>query len=279
MPDSSNDEYGGIVAEKGFFCHNGRMGQDNKPTLEQGSVLGASMVAENPEREGKKDNLPLGLERLAKAIKYYISSPTRLSELKVAGLMVGAETIYDIRKTAHIGNEWGNEYDWFNVTEQNVGPMPREEFQKLLDPLGDVWEISVGQTIVRAALSELNRHAGKELVGDDAAFWISLLLPLLLKSAHSLGFISIFGIHDRMDNPAPLMLIGQGLAAIVLTRAHYAAKKRELNKTLGIDDTTVGGKVRNVLEAGLRRVFDEPRDRKVRAVDDLAINSVNEAEV
>jgi len=61
--------------------------------------------------------------------------------------------------------------------------------QATLDVLGDMWEISVAQTLVRGVLHALYESTGKELFSDDDTFALSLLIPLVLKSTHSLGLI------------------------------------------------------------------------------------------
>ena len=52
-----------------------------------------------------------------------------------------------------------------------------------------MWEISVAQTLVRGVLHALYESTGKELFSDDDTFALSLLIPLVLKSTHSLGLI------------------------------------------------------------------------------------------
>ncbi len=81
---------------------------------------------------------------------------------------------------------------------------------------------------------------GEHQVSDEAAFWASLITTITVKAGHSLGYYSLFGIHDHMAHPVPEMLFGQGVAAVVLATSHYAAKYREPIKDLAL---RVGKKV------------------------------------
>lgn len=91
-------------------------------------------------------------------------------------------------------------------------------------------EIGVGFGIIRLSSALLNeglrKTTGKE-IKDDILFWGSLAPWAIVKAIHSLGYISLFGIHDHMDKPVPGMLFGQGVAATVLIGTHYAVKNRE----------------------------------------------------
>lgn len=109
---------------------------------------------------------------------------------------------------------------------------------------------------MRMGLYALNRMTGGELMSDDATFWTSLLVPLILKAAHSMGWISIFGIHDRVNDPVPHMLVGQIVAAVVLSGFHYLGRREIIRKELDIDANTINNE----------RIND--------AVESLAIESV-----
>ena len=177
----------------------------------------------------------------------------------MAGIMIGAEQTYDIRKVAREGNVYGAHYSGAN--QENVGPLPENPIvRSVYDAMGDVWEISMGQSIIRIGLHALYQSIGKELLSDDNTFALSLLIPLVLKSAHSLGLISIFGIHDHMGNPVPQMLIGQIVASSVLMFAHYSGRRKEIRDNLSLENE---GNQKNA------RVLD--------ASNDLAINSCDEA--
>ena len=110
-----------------------------------------------------------------------------------------------------------------------------------MDHIGDIWEISAGFTAMRLGFVALNEVLKKEpikkltkgyQVSDEAAFWASLMTTWTVKAVHSMGWISLFHIHDHMDNPVPEMIFGQGVAAVVLAASHYAAKYREPIKDL-----------------------------------------------
>ncbi len=190
--------------------------------------------------------------------------------------MYTVESIYDARKVTLEGNEFDNKYK--GLYERNVGPMPdNPDVRATLDVLGDMWEISVGQTIVRGGLHALYESIGKEPLSDDDTFALSLLIPLAFKSAHTMGLISIFGIHDRVGNPEPKMLIGQIVASCALMVAHYTARNREIRKSLGLPDTSLTGKIKGLAEKGIRAVFESPhlmlnQDERVNsAVRNLAV--------
>jgi hypothetical protein len=207
-----------------FFCHNGGMSE-----LPVDDVLGADLSKKSVETEVKNSLF----DRYINLILSYVSSPTRRREALTAGILSSAEITYDVRKVAREGNEFGNTYDWFSANSTNVGPLPESEaLRNTLDTLGDVLEISAAQTVLRAGIYMLNRHAGRELLSDEQTFWVSLAVPLVLKAMHSLGLISIFGLHDRTGDPAPQMLIGQAVAATALIGAHYTARRHELQQTM-----------------------------------------------
>lgn len=140
-----------------------------------------------------------------------------------------------------------------------------------MDHIGDIWEISAGFTAMRLGFVALNEilksdratglqkkllqsEKAKEIAGrfikvdkvnkiaegqpvqisDEACFWTSLMTTWTVKAVHSMGWISLFHIHDHMANPVPEMIFGQGVAAAVLVGSHYAAKYREPIKNLAV---------------------------------------------
>lgn len=113
-----------------------------------------------------------------------------------------------------------------------------------VDNIGDIWEISVGFMGFRSIFILLNeglrRYKGKE-IPDDIQFLASLVPWTIIKAIHSLGYISLFGIHDHMDNPVPGMLFGQAVAATVLTAAHFGIKNRAQIKDFAHKSTALAG--------------------------------------
>jgi len=230
--------------------------QDNLPFLFAPAEVGV------PSSEGGVEVNKMDLlDRVGLSIVRYYSSPTRLREVATAIPMYAVESIHDARKVTLEGNEFGNKY--IGLNENNIGPLPNDpDVRATLDVLGDMWEISVGQTLVRGGLHALYESTGKELFSDDDTFALSLLIPLALKSAHTLGLISIFGIHDRIGDPAPQMLIGQVVASVALMIAHYSARNKEIRKNLGLPDTSLTGKIKNLTEKGIRAIFETPFEKK-----------------
>jgi hypothetical protein len=221
------------------------------------------------KQESVEDGVPGGVEatkiglldRVGLSIVRYFASPIRLREVATAIPMYAVESVYDARKVTIEGNEFGNTYK--GLYDWNVGPLPdNPDVRATLDVLGDMWEISVGQTLVRGGLYALYESIGKEPLSDDDTFALSLLIPLVLKSAHTLGLISIFGIHDRIGNPAPQMLIGQIVASMALMVAHYSARNKEIRKDLGLPDISVTGKIKNMTEKGIRALFENSHEEK-----------------
>ena len=156
-------------------------------------------------------------------------SPERAVELLSAQIMMGIEIAHDMQLyPAKYG---------FDPNQVGTGLVPQEPpaAKWAFDNIGDIWEISAGFTAMRlgfVAVNEaLKKTTGKE-ISDDAVFWASLTSIVTIKAVHSLGYISLFGIHAHMDAPVPGMLFGQAVAAVVLAASHYAAKHREPIKKL-----------------------------------------------
>jgi hypothetical protein len=267
-----------IVAGNRVFCHNGGMSEVGDSS--QNIDLPQTSVPTEGVVDGKEIKKIGVVDRVGLALVRYMTSPTRLRELSAAGTMYGIESMYDMRKVAREGNEWGNQYP--GLTAENVGPLPQDpNVRAAFDVMGDMWEISVGQSVVRGGLHVLYRSIGKELLSDDDTFALSLLVPLVLKSAHTMGLISIFGIHDHMDNPVPKMLIGQIVSSCVLMAAHYSARNNEIRKSLGIPKGQSG--FMKLVEKGVRTVFEgqekllNPQKRVEKSVANLAIASNDES--
>jgi len=215
-----------------------------------------------------KSSMDVFFDKTANVLKK-VMSPERATELLAAQVMMALEISHDM-------SLYPAKYA---LRPEQVSPLPTDPIMyELVDNIGDIWEISAGHTTMRLGFVALNealksapvkklqrnllqndgikKVAGKLMGGGDrveelaegadiqipdtACFWASLMTTLTVKAVHSLGYISLFGIHDHMDAPVPGMLFGQGVAAIVLATTHYAAKNREPIKNFALK---VGGKV------------------------------------
>ena len=156
-----------------------------------------------------------------------VMSPERATEFLSGQIMMGLEIMHDM-------DLYPAKY---GMTPNQVGPLPNPNTDPAaawaVDHIGDIWEISAGFTAMRLgfvaaneALKKIPAAKGYQ-IPDEVCFWASLATTVTVKAVHSLGYISLFGIHDHMDNPVPGMLFGQGVAAVVLAASHYAAKYRE----------------------------------------------------
>lgn len=162
------------------------------------------------------------------------SFPEKFTEFSSAQIMMGLEMVHDMRL-------YPEKYEKYGLRSDQVGPLPNPNTDPVVawavDHIGDIWEISAGFTAMRlgfVAVNEvLKKTTGKE-IPDEACFWASLVTTVTIKAVHSLGYISLFGIHDHMANPVPEMLFGQGVAAVVLAASHYAAKYHEPIKDLAL---------------------------------------------
>lgn len=215
--------------------------------------------------EGKDKKKPFSDRVLDTATDAFrkVMSPERAIELAAAQVMMALEINHDMALYPAK----------YNLLPEQVSSLPTDPIMyELVDNIGDIWEISAGHTAMRlgfVALNEiLKRDSTKSLtkkilsnegvkkiadklagsdkadelaetgelqIPDTACFWASLMTTLTVKAVHSLGYISLFGIHDHMDAPVPGMLFGQGVAAIVLATSHYAMKNRE-----GIKNSALG---------------------------------------
>lgn len=210
----------------------------------------------------KKSSMDVFFDKTAGVLKK-VMSPERATELLAAQIMMALEINHDM-------SLYPAKYA---LRPEQVSPLPTDPIMyKLVDNIGDIWEISAGHTAMRLGFVALNealksapakelqkkllqndgvkKVAGKLMGGGDrvkelaegadiqipdtACFWASLMTTLTVKAVHSLGYISLFGIHDHMDAPVPGMLFGQGVAAIVLATSHYAMKNRESFKNLAV---------------------------------------------
>lgn len=161
-----------------------------------------------------------------------VLSPERAVEFQAANIMMGLEIWHDMTLYPE---KYGLRPD-----QAGGGPssLPTDPVIRwAVDNIGDIWEISAGHSALRlgfVAVNEvLKKTTGKE-IPDDACFWASLTTTVTIKAIHSLGYISLFGIHDHMDKPVPEMLFGQAVAAVVLAASHYATKYREPIKNLAL---------------------------------------------
>ncbi|MBI5449656.1 hypothetical protein HY948_05075 [Candidatus Gottesmanbacteria bacterium] len=153
------------------------------------------------------------------------STPERVGEFLTAFILMTLENMHDM-----------------NLVPENYF-LPRERIEELyvpinpivrwaLDNIGDIWEISVGfmglRILFTGANEILKRIAKGTQIPEEVSFWASLLITVFIKAIHSLGYISLFGIHDHMDKPVPGMLFGQGVAAIVLIATRYLILNRNV---------------------------------------------------
>ena len=184
------------------------------------------------ENEKKPFDVRIGL-----AAKKVLSSPERAVELFSAFAMQGLELVHDMQLYPAK----------YRMTQDQAGryliPDNPPAAKWAMDHIGDIWEISVGHAALRIGFVAVNEILKKEpikeltkgyQISDEACFWASLTTIVTVKAIHSLGYISLFGIHDHMDHPVPGMLFGQGVAAVVLVASHYTAKYREPIKNLAL---------------------------------------------
>lgn len=235
-------------------------------------------------------------------LREFLSSPTRTTELLASQIMMQIEIAHDMQlypaKYAMTQEQAGT----FLIPDSP--PMAKWA----MDHMGDIWEISFGHSVLRTGFFVLNKmlksdttinvqksllqnekvnklsskiigekktkelERGKEIqVSDDAAFWTSLLSTFTLKAIHSMGWISLFHIHDHMDNPVPGMIFGQIVAASVLAADHYAAKNHESIKDLAI---RLG---KNVLQKG--QIIEEIAIDKVAKFGVDTIRDIEDAQL
>jgi hypothetical protein len=185
------------------------------------------------QREEKRKKQPFYERALRKVI-----SAERVTELLAGQIMMQVEIMHDMQLYPAK----------YGMTQEQAGGTfltPQEPLAAkwAMDHIGDIWEISAGFTAMRIGFVALNEVLKKEpiqklthgyQVSDEAAFWTSLMTTWTVKAVHSMGWISLFHIHDHMANPVPGMIFGQGVAAAVLVGSHYAAKYREPIKNLAI---------------------------------------------
>lgn len=166
-----------------------------------------------------------------------VMSPERATEFLAAQIMMQLEIMHDMQlypaKYAMTPDQAG----------RYLIPDNPPVAKWAMDHIGDIWEISAGFTAMRLGFVALNEVLKKEpiqklthgyQVSDEAAFWASLMTTWTVKAVHSMGWISLFHIHDHMDAPVPGMIFGQGVAAVALVATHYAAKYHEPIKNLAL---------------------------------------------
>jgi len=185
------------------------------------------------QREEKRKKQPFYERALRKVV-----SAERVTELLASQIMMQVEIMHDMQL-------YPAKYGMTQVQAGGTFLTPQEPLAAkwAMDHIGDIWEISAGFTAMRIGFVALNEVLKKEpvkklthgfQVSDEAAFWTSLMTTWTVKAVHSMGWISLFHIHDHMANPVPGMIFGQGVAAAVLVGSHYAAKYREPIKNLAI---------------------------------------------
>lgn len=192
-------------------------------------------------------------------------SPERAIEFLSSQIMMQVEILHDMQLYPAK----------YGMTPSQIGsylvPENPPAAKWAMDHIGDIWEISAGFTAMRLGFVALNEVLKKEpikkltheyQVSDEAAFWTSLMTTWTVKAVHSMGWISLFHIHDHMANPVPEMIFGQGVAAAVLVASHYAAKYREPIKNLAVKF----GK--GVVEGA--KTFDRKFNEFNKRIDDLS---------
>lgn len=220
-------------------------------------------VSEQHEAEKKKK--PFYERALRKTL-----TPERAIEFLFAQIMMQVEIMHDMQlypaKYAMTQEQAGGTF---------LTPQEPLAAKWAMDHIGDIWEISAGFTAMRVGFVALNEVLKKEpiqklthgyQVSDEAAFWTSLMTTWTVKAVHSMGWISLFHIHDHMDAPVPGMIFGQGVAAAVLVATHYVAKYREPIKNLAVKF----GK--GVIEGA--KAFDRKFNEFNKRIDDLGRPSV-----
>jgi len=192
--------------------------------------------------EGKENVPPVSDNLVVKKKPFYerallkIMSPERSSELLASWIMEGLEIYHEA--VLNPGKPL-NKSLFITRQPEDIPQLPKDQVTRwAVDHIGDIWEISAGFTAMRLGFVAANEVLKKipavkgYQIPDEACFWASLASTVTVKAAHSLGYISLFGIHDHMANPVPEMLFGQGVAAVVLAASHYAGKHHESVKAL-----------------------------------------------
>lgn len=186
------------------------------------------------------DKQPIKKPLVDRVIRKVFETPERTTEFLSGQIMMGLEIVHDM-------DLYPAKY---GMTPNQVGSLPDPNTAPAaawaVDHIGDIWEISAGFTAMRLgfvaaneALKKIPAAKGYQ-IPDEACFWASLATTVTVKATHSMGWISLFHIHDHMSAPVPGMIFGQGVAAVVLAASHYAAKYREPIKDLAL---RVGKKV------------------------------------
>lgn len=193
-------------------------------------------------------------------------TPERATEFLAGQIMMGLENTHDMNLVP----------EHYGFTRDQAGRLfiPNDPVVRwAVDHIGDIWEISAGFTALRlgfVAVNEiLKKTTGKE-IPDEACFWASLATTVTIKAIHSLGYISLFGIHDHMDHPVPGMLFGQGVAAVVLATSHYAVKYREPIKDLALRAARFTGKTFKEFDTMMNNIG------RPDVAPDIAVNTVSE---
>src|SRR3989338_5413973 len=134
-----------------------------------------------------------------------VMSPERATEFLSGQIMMGLEIMHDM-------DLYPAKY---GLTPNQVGPLPNPNTDPAaawaVDHIGDIWEISAGFTAMRLgfvaaneALKKIPAAKGYQ-IPDEVCFWASLATTVTVKAIHSMGWISLFHIHDHMGDPVPGM--------------------------------------------------------------------------
>jgi len=223
------------------------------------------MTGREPLEAQKKDVLsekPGFLDKTADVLRKALGTPERATETLAATIMSTLELYHE--SILNPEKPW-NKALYLTTQPENMPKLPTDPVLAwAVDHIGDIWEISAGHTALRMGFVAVNAalktekiksvqkkifendkvqnitrkvvgdektqelSEGEEIqISDDACFWTSLGTTFTIKAIHSMGWISLFGIHDHMDEPVPGMIFGQLVAASALVATHYAAKHHE----------------------------------------------------
>jgi len=221
------------------------------------------------QKEGELPEKPGFLDKTADVLHKALGTPERATETLAAAIMSTLELYHE--SILNPEKPW-NKALYLTTQPENMPKLPTDPVLAwAVDHIGDIWEISAGHTALRMGFVAVNaalktekiksvqkkifenervQNITRKVVGDektqelsegaeiqlsdDACFWTSLGTTFTIKAIHSMGWISLFGIHDHMDEPVPGMIFGQLVAASALVAIHYAAKHRESIKNFAL---------------------------------------------
>lgn len=172
-------------------------------------------------------------------VKEIITGNRRAPEFLVSQIMMALEIYHD-------NSLYPEKY---GLSPNQVAPLPNPNTDPIaawaIDHIGDIWEISVGFTVMRLgfvaaneALKKIPATKGYQ-IPDEACFWASLTSAVVVTATHSLGMWA-GPYNSHVGNPVPEMIFGQGVAAVVLAATHYTTKYHESIKNLAL---RVGSKI------------------------------------